>query len=75
MVVRTWMLWGFAVIGVAIVVLLAVIAYALLSGDDGGSCSLGLCDNPCPPGMTYHCSEIRIGPIETIGLTECGCYK
>jgi hypothetical protein len=74
MVVRTWVLWGLAVIGVAIVTLLAIIAYVLLSGDDG-SCSLGLCDNPCPAGMTYHCSEIRIGSPETIGLWECGCGK
>jgi hypothetical protein len=75
MAVRTWALWGFAVIGLATVALLAVIAYALLSGDDGGSCSLGLCDNPCPPGTTYHCSEIHMGPPETVGLWECGCYK
>lgn len=37
MTARPWWLWGFGVVGVAIVALLAVIAYALLTGDDDGS--------------------------------------
>jgi len=35
MTVRPWALWGLVAVGIAIVALLAVIAYALLSGDDG----------------------------------------
>lgn len=37
MSVRPWWLWGLGLIGVALVVLLAIIAYALLSDDDGES--------------------------------------
>ena len=37
MTARPWWLWGFGVVGVAIVALLAVIAYALLTGDGDGS--------------------------------------
>lgn len=35
MTIRPWWLWGLGIIGVAIVALLAVIAYALLSDEDG----------------------------------------
>jgi hypothetical protein len=37
MTVRAWWVWGLGLIGVALVVLLAIIAYALLSGEDGES--------------------------------------
>jgi len=35
MSVRPWWLWGLGLIGVALVILLAIIAYALLSDEDG----------------------------------------
>lgn len=37
MSVRPWWLWGLGLIGVALVILLAIIAYALLSDEDGES--------------------------------------
>ena len=36
MVIRPWWLWGLGAIGIAIVALLAVIAYALVTGDGDG---------------------------------------
>jgi len=37
MAVKAWWIWGLGAIGIAIVILLAVIAYALLTDDDGAT--------------------------------------
>jgi len=50
MTIRPWWLWGLGIIGVAVVGLLAVIAFALLSDDQGTSTELAQISKTATPG-------------------------
>lgn len=50
MTIRPWWLWGLGIIGVAIVALLAVIAFALVSDDGGTSTELAQISKTATPG-------------------------
>jgi len=50
MTIRPWWLWGLGIIGIAVVALLAVIAFALVSDDGGTSTELAQISKTATPG-------------------------